>query len=587
MFKIGQIAEQRKPFLTNSVIGDDQFPEQQLAAREGITAFAGYPMVVENHLVGVMGMFARQPLAQDTLDAMASVASEVALGVVRKRAEQQVTKLLESERQRSERLRQVAAASLTINSATSPSSVVDVIREEARRIIGARHSEVNLFDGTYNAPAGALIAPLIARSGKPWGHIHLTGKAGGKFSDDDEAILTQLAHMAAVAYDNARLYEELRESDRRKDEFLATLAHELRNPLAPIRNSLQVMRLVGDDRKTLDDCREMIERQLKQMIRLVDDLLDLSRISRGKMQICLEQVELADVIQSALETSAALIEASGHELTINLPSEPILLQGDPTRLAQVLLNLLNNSAKYTEKGGHIWLTAERDGTDVCVTVRDNGIGIPAEMLPRVFEMFTQVDNSLERAQGGLGIGLTLVKRIVEMHRGTIEARSEGRNQGSSFIVRLPLATVPATGHSAPSTNGTGSQVVKSDRRILVVDDNRDSLESLSTLLRMLGNEVRTAPDGLKAVEVAAEFVPEVVLLDLGLPRLNGFDAARRIRELPCGKDMYIIALTGWGQAEDRRRSREAGFNLHLVKPVDPTALEELLAGLGQYATNRI
>ncbi|MGC1720722.1 MAG: CHASE3 domain-containing protein [Isosphaeraceae bacterium] len=574
--KIGLIAQERKAHLTNAVVGDPRVPEQEWAKREGLVAFAGYPLTVEDRLVGVVAMFARRELRPHTLDAMAAVADQIALGIERKRAEQEVVRLLALEQERSERLRQVAAASLTINSATTPTSVVDVIRAEAKRIIGTTHSEVSL-QSQEELPADALRAALIGRGGRLLGHIHLAGKTKGDFTQDDKAILIQLAHMAAVAYDNARLYEELRESDRRKDEFLATLAHELRNPLAPIRNSIHVMRLAEHDRATIDGSRAMIERQVQQMVRLVDDLLDLSRISRGQIDLRTEPVELATVLTSAVETSRPLIEQSGHELEVTLPQEPIPLVADPTRMAQVFSNLLNNAAKYTERGGYIWLSAQCDDGCVTVRVRDSGVGIPTEMLPRIFEMFTQIDHSLERAQGGLGIGLTLVKRLVEMHGGSIEAHSEGPKRGSEFVVRLPVALdLKAT---QPAAAGGEHAAPRSNRRILVVDDNRDSADSLATMLNIMGNEVRTAHDGLEAVDLAATFNPEVVLMDIGLPMLNGFDAARRMRDQPGGNGMVIVALTGWGQEEDRRRSQEAGFDHHIVKPVDPFALEKLLDGL--------
>ncbi len=578
-FKIGRIARERRPHLTNAVIGDREVPEQDWAQREGLVAFAGYPLVVEDRLVGVMAMFARHPLSPPTLAAMASVADEIALGIERKRAEQEVARLLDLERQRSERLRQVAAASLTINAATTPMSVVGVIRVEAQRIIGTDQSDVRLQPEDRPSPVVGLTAPLIGRGGRPLGHISVAGKADGQFTEDDAAILTQLAHMAAVAFDNARLYEELREGDRRKDEFLATLAHELRNPLAPIRNSLQVMRLAGNNARAAEDSRATIERQVRQMVRLIDDLLDLSRISRGKLELRKERVELAAVLNSALETSRPLIEQSGHQLTVALPGEPISLEADPTRLAQVFSNLLNNAAKYTERDGQIRLTAERKGDSVTVRVRDNGVGISAEMLPRIFEMFTQVGHSLERSQGGLGIGLTLVRRLAEMHGGTVEAHSAGPGCGSEFVVRLSVAPDMKFRAAQGSPENGESVAARPCRRILVVDDNRDAVDSLTQLLRMLGNDVQAAYDGMEAVDAAARFRPEVVLLDIGLPRLNGFEAARRIREQPGGQGMVLIALTGWGQESDRKRSREAGFDQHLTKPVELETLQRLLADL--------
>ena len=377
--------------------------------------------------------------------------------------------------------------------------------------------------------------------------------------------------------DRRRMEEELKEADRRKDEFLATLAHELRNPLAPIRNGLQIMRRAGDDKEAVEEARGLMERQLQQMVRLIDDLLDVSRITRNRLALRKERIELATVVQDALDTSRPHIEASGHELAVTLPPRPIHVNADPTRLAQVFSNLLNNAAKYTEPGGRIALTAEREGSDVVVRVGDTGIGIPAEMLPRIFEMFTQVDRSLERSQGGLGIGLTLVRRLVELHGGSIEARSGGHGLGSEFVVRLPAIAIPPA-QELPPSNGEGRGIVApKGRRILVVDDNKDSATSMGRLLGMLGHEIRTAHDGQAAVDAAAAFRPDVILLDIGLPILNGYEAARRIRGQPFGKEMILIALTGWGQEDDRRRSKEAGFDLHLVKPVDPDALEKLLS----------
>ena len=318
----------------------------------------------------------------------------------------------------------------------------------------------------------------------------------GEFARDDEAILSQLAHMAAVAFDNARLNEELRESDRRKDEFLATLAHELRNPLSPIRNSIQVMKLANRDLATIESARAIIERQLKQMVRLVDELLDVSRISRGKIVLQKKHVELATVLASALETSRPLIDQAGHHLTVTLPPEPVPLLADPTRLAQVFLNLLNNAAKYTDRGGRIALLAERDNGWVTVRVRDSGLGIPADMIKKVFDMFTQVDHSLERGQGGLGIGLTLVKRLVEMHGGSVAASQRGSRAGQR--VRGTLARRRDRRTIMRSTGGSTIAHNRRNRRILLVDDNWDSVDSLATMLRMMGNEVRTARDGVEA-----------------------------------------------------------------------------------------
>jgi PAS domain S-box-containing protein len=370
--------------------------------------------------------------------------------------------------------------------------------------------------------------------------------------------------------------EALKEADRRKDEFLALLAHELRNPLAPLRNGLEVMRLSAGDPQTVAQARDIMSRQLSHMVRLIDDLLDVSRISLNKMELRRSRVLLADVINSAVEIARPVLEAEWQDLIISLPPEPIFLGADLTRLAQVFGNLLNNSAKYTEPGGRIWLTATREDGHVSVAVRDTGIGIPASALPTVFDMFSQVDRSLERSTGGLGIGLALVKGLVEMHGGTVEAASPGPGQGSTFTVRLPVLeeTEEVAGESAERF-----EAVESKRRILVVDDNNDSAASMEIMLQLLGNEVRVAHDGLQAVELAGQFRPEVILMDLGMPNLDGYGATRRIREQPWGRDMVIVALTGWGQEEDRVKTREAGCDGHLVKPVELSALEKLLADL--------
>jgi len=371
--------------------------------------------------------------------------------------------------------------------------------------------------------------------------------------------------------------ERLRDSDRRKDEFLATLAHELRNPLAPIRNALQIIQIAGNNGPAVEQARAMMERQLGQMVRLIDDLLDVSRISRGKFELRKERIELAAVIKSAVDTAQPLIDAAGHQLTVSGSARPVYLDADPVRLAQVFSNLLNNAAKYMERGGKIWLSVTPADGDVVVSVRDTGIGIPAEALPTIFDMFSQVDHSLERAQGGLGIGLTLVKQLLEMHGGRIEAKSEGSGKGSEFIAHLPVVNV------APPREATDPAEQPRARtpscRILVADDNRDAAESMSMVLRLMGNEVRTVHDGLQAVEEAAAFRPDVVLLDIGMPHLNGYDAARRIRGERWGKSTLIVAMTGWGQDEDKRRAAEAGFDRHFTKPVDPGDIEKLIAGL--------
>jgi len=375
-------------------------------------------------------------------------------------------------------------------------------------------------------------------------------------------------------HEQKQLAEALRQADRRKNEFLATLAHELRNPLAPIRNALHVMRIKTDDPSMVEEARRMMERQLGQMVRLVDDLLDVGRITRGKLDLRKEHADLAIVVRNALDATRPLIQAAGHELTVTLPSRAVCIDGDPVRLGQVLANLLNNAAKYMEPGGRIWLAAASDESEVVVSVRDRGIGIPAEALGAVFDMFAQVEGSLEGSRGGLGIGLTLAKQLVELHGGSIEARSEGLGKGSEFVLRLPV--VPASAEAEPEGDEEAGRDAPVPLRILVADDNSDAVESMGMMLSLMGNEVRTVRDGVQAVEEAAAFRPDVVLLDIGMPRLNGYDAARRIRGEPWGKDMILVALTGWGQEEDKRLAQEAGFDQHFTKPVSPAVVADLM-----------
>lgn len=388
----------------------------------------------------------------------------------------------------------------------------------------------------------------------------------------------------SIDFTERKQFEEaLKEADIRKDEFLATLAHELRGPLAPVRNMLEVMKRGGVDDELMQQARDTMERQLSHMVRLVDDLLDISRISRNKIDLKRERVELASVVSQAVEATRMFVDSARQELTVALPPNPIYLHADAVRLAQVFGNLLNNSCKYTPPGGQIWLTAEARQSDVVVKIRDTGVGIASDKLTSVFEMFSQVESSLERSHGGLGIGLALVKRLVEMHEGSVEAWSEGPGRGSEFIVRLPVPT--ESEEPQPRTEPNRENVV-SARRILVVDDNRDSATSLAMLLKLTGNDTRTAHDGLEAVEQAEAYQPDVILLDIGLPKLNGYEACRRIRAQSRGDAIHMVALTGWGQDDDRRKSREAGFDDHLVKPVEYATLAKLLFDSGANAESR-
>ena len=375
--------------------------------------------------------------------------------------------------------------------------------------------------------------------------------------------------------ERTRAEEALRKADRRKDEFLAILAHELRNPLAPLRNSLAVLRLSGRDGATAQRVSEMMERQVDHMVRLVDDLLEVSRITSGKIELRRERVDLSLVVRNAVETSRPFMEEGGHELVVTMPAERLTVDGDLVRLSQIFANLLNNAAKYTDGGGRIALTAARDGQQVVISVRDTGTGIPVNMLPRVFELFTQVDSTAGRAHGGLGIGLTLVKSLVEMHGGSVEARSEGTGQGSEFVVRLPLnANVEALPQSMARP---AADEAWPSRRVLVVDDNRDAAESLAILLELLGVNAQVVNSGREALDAVVQQRPAVILLDLGMPGMDGYEVARRIRASPENQDLMLVALTGWGQEEDRRRTQLAGFDHHLTKPVDVPTLQLLLA----------
>lgn len=377
--------------------------------------------------------------------------------------------------------------------------------------------------------------------------------------------------------DLERANAALKDADRRKDEFIAILAHELRNPLAPIANALSLIEAAEDDLDTCREARTILQRQLDHMVRLVDDLLEVSRLSQGKIELRKSEVTLSDVVQQAVEIARPGMERSSQILVQNLAPAPIRLWADPTRLTQVIGNLLNNASKFTPQAGRIEISTRLNGTVAEIAVRDTGIGIEPLQLPLIFDLFTQLDSSLERTQGGLGIGLTLVKNLVQMHGGTVEAHSKGRNQGSEFIVRLPVESSSPTLRTP--TPAPTLQTLSGRRRILVVDDNRDSANTLAMLLKLSKHEVVTAYDGLAAVESFKGSLPDVVLMDIGLPGMSGLDAARVIRDLPEGKDVALVAMTGWGQEEDRQRTKEAGFDRHLVKPVDRSALIQLLSEL--------
>jgi PAS domain S-box-containing protein len=418
--------------------------------------------------------------------------------------------------------------------------------------------------------------PVVAH-GRVLGAITFIAAESGRLYDaNDLAVAEDLAHRAAVAVENAKLYESLKESDRRKDEFLAVLAHELRNPLAPIRNALHIMKLPAATPQAVGRIRDVAERQVSHLTRLVDDLLDVSRIVRGKIELRKERVDLATIVNRAIETARPVIDAERHEFSATIDAAPVWLNVDPVRLAQVVANLLNNAAKYTEKGGHIRLTAGREGGAAVIRVGDTGIGLDRDMLSRIFEMFTQVAPAHARSQGGLGIGLTLVKNLVEMHGGTVTAHSEGQGRGSEFVVRLPLAPQAGRAGGGAEMEHNGLPPAPNARRVLVVDDNTDAAESLAVLLRLSGHDARVANDGFAALRAAQEMRPDLILLDIGMPGMDGYEVARRLRQDAAFRDVKLVALTGWGQEEDRRRSKSAGFDAHYVKPIDPDVLEKLL-----------
>jgi PAS domain S-box-containing protein len=471
--------------------------------------------------------------------------------------------------------------------------VLDESHSELRPIARRRSGEPGAsvaaiapaLEPTIEAGVGAVLqTPLLSRGGRLVGLISSYWRETHQPEERDLQLLDVLARQAADLIERKRHEDALRKADRRKDEFLATLAHELRNPLAPIRNATQILKSKPSKDPQILWCRDVIERQVTLMARLLEDLLDVSRISRNMLRLRRERVALADVVEVAVETSRPLIEAAGHELVVDLPDAPVILEADPLRVEQILSNLLNNAAKYTEEGGRIVLTGRCEGDLLTVAVADNGIGIAAEALPEVFEMFSQDKSSMSRAQGGLGVGLSLVRGLAALHGGTIEAKSDGPGRGSEFVLRLPV--VVAGSDCAPArTKIEGIRAPKSFR-ILIVDDNQDSADSLAKLLEVMGHDVEVAYDGAEGLAAASESRPDVVLLDIGMPQLDGYETCRRIHAEPWGREILLVALTGWGQDEDRRKTDEAGFDEHIVKPVDAQALLKLLARRRAAASTR-
>jgi PAS domain S-box-containing protein len=452
------------------------------------------------------------------------------------------------------------------------SPVARVLREN--QVVGlANHTILRSRDGTER-PIEDSGAPIRGANGEITGVVMVFRDATA-----DRAARRELIESR----------DALREADRRKDVFLATLSHELRNPLAPIRSATRVLETPGLTQEDLERSRSIISRQVRHMATLLDDLLDISRITRGMLTLRIENVELRGLMEAAVETAQPSISAKRHNLIVEWLPEPIRLNADPLRLTQVIANLLTNAAKYTPAGGQITLRAQRETDEVLISVRDNGIGIAPSMLTKVFEMFSQIDAGHEHADGGIGIGLALVKGFVELHGGSAEARSAGANQGSDFIVRLPInsalqpapaaeqPTAARVSETAPAPEAAPATAAARSRRVLVADDNRDGAEIMALLLQQYGYDVSVAHSGTEALSVAAQAAPDIAILDIGMPGMSGYEVARRIRAEPWGKPMMLIALTGWGQEEDKKKAFEAGFDHHLIKPIDPDALEALMA----------
>jgi signal transduction histidine kinase len=435
-----------------------------------------------------------------------------------------------------------------------------------------------------------LAVPVKSRSGEVFGGLFFGHPEPGVFSERAERVLVGVAAQAGIALDNARLYEDaqqeianreraeeaLRDADRRKDEFVATLAHELRNPLASVLQAALISKGSAGEEERRRWSHDVIIRQVQTMSRLLDDLLDIARVSHGAFEVRKEAADLASVVAAAVETARPVMNAKDHRLTIDLPREPLKFAADPMRIAQVLSNLLTNAAKYTDPKGDIRLSAARSGDRLVLKVTDNGIGISAAAMPEIFVMFSQVHAAEQRSNGGLGIGLALAKRVMELHDGTIEASSPGLGRGSEFTIRLPIGTLPR--QSAPAVQQPAAPVTPVPRRVLIADDNRDVVEGLAILLRMDGHEVAAAHDGQEALASFAQFRPDVAVLDIGMPSLNGYEVARKVREISPDLDVTLIAVTGWGQQRDKVRAKEAGFDHHFTKPLDPDLLRALLRG---------
>ncbi|MDB5340721.1 MAG: chemotaxis protein methyltransferase CheR [Planctomycetaceae bacterium] len=584
----GRVWTAGQPAWILHVVDDANFPRAASAAKEGLHSAFGCPIMVGGRTLGVIEFFSQRIQESDPelLEMMATVAVQLAQFMERMSAEEQ---LRQSEQRFAGFMQHLPGLAW--------------IKDLNGRYVYANDEAVNAFQmprpELYGKTDDDVFPPETATRFKENDRRAMNGTGVQVIEnlEHEDGILHHslvckfpiqgplgtpflVGGMAIDITDRVRAEESLKEANRRKDEFLATLAHELRNPLAPICNSLQILKLSQVDMATIDRCRDVMERQVQHLVRLVDDLLDVSRVMRGKIELRKEPVELATIIARAVETAKPLIEVQGHELEIFVPSESLLLDADPVRLVQVIANLLTNSAKYMDANGKIWLLARREDNQAILAVRDTGIGIAPDMLPHVFELFVQADHATTKAQGGLGIGLTLVKNLVEMHDGSVEAHSAGLGKGCEFVVRFPLKLQNTQYPVADKTSAQENRVIPSSgHQLLVVDDNHDAAVSLAVWLRLQGYEVRIAHDGVSALELVKSYRPDLIFLDLGMPRMDGFEVARRIRKMSGLETTILAALTGWGQAEDRRRTAEAGFDHHLVKPSEPKTLLKLLAEL--------
>jgi PAS domain S-box-containing protein len=633
----GRIWTSRQPTWIPDVVKDTNFPRAPIADREGLHGAFGFPVMLGSEFLGIIEFFSREIREPDAdlLEMMGTIGSQIGQFIERRRAEAQLriaeadARFLadasaalasvvdyESTLQKVARLavpffadwcavdmldddntvRRLAVAHVDAAKVelaqdvqrrfppdpTAPQGVWNIIRtgqsemiaEISDELLEASAKEAELLSVLRELGLKSYIGVPLSVRGKVLGVLtFITAESGRIYDANDLAVAEDLAHRAAVAIENSQLYYALREADRRKDEFLALLGHELRNPLAPISNALHVLKLPQADEAMRDHAREVLERQIEHMVRLVDDLLDVSRIMRGKVELRREPIELATVVARAVETVQPVIDMEGHQLELSLSPEPLWVHGDLLRLAQVVANLLNNAAKYTEKGGRITLCTAREDGQAVVRVRDTGIGLAPDALPRIFDMFFQAARRTKDAHGGLGIGLSLVRGLVESHGGSVEAHSAGPGMGSEFVVRLPLDE--GDGGENRQRQRLDERLVS--RRVLVVDDNTDAADSLGMLLRLLGQDVLVAYDGPTALAQAEINPPDVAFVDLGMPRMDGYELARLFRAHPALKDVVLVALTGWGQPEDRQRTKETGFDHHLVKPVEAEALRQLLS----------